>query len=521
MNCNLNYLNIKKYKNVYRNLSVPELVDFSIKRGEGILSNNGALAVYTGKYTGRSPKDRFIVRDKITDKILNWSNVNLPIEEKVFDKINKDVLKYIEGKDLFVFDGFSGASEKYRLPIRVICEYAYQAMFANQMFVRADEKQLKNHNPEFNIIVVPGFKAQGSKDGLNSEAFILINFSKKMILIGGTAYSGEIKKAVFSVMNFLLPQKGVLPMHCSANKGENGDTVIFFGLSGTGKTTLSTDPSRKLIGDDEHGWCEEGIFNFEGGCYAKAIGLDREKEVEIFNAIKFGAVLENVVLNKNRLPDYNDKKFTENTRVAYPLDHIEKVDLSGIGNIPKKIIFLTADATGIMPPISKLSKEAAMYHFMSGYTSKVAGTERGITEPKATFSDCFGGPFMLLDPIIYAHLLGEKINKFNTEVYLINTGWIGGKYGVGKRINLLYTREMVNAVIEDKLKDVKFYDHPIFNLSIPLECPNVPSSILNPRELWSNKVEYDKKALELAESFKENFKKFKNVSKEIINAGIK
>lgn len=521
MNCNLNYLNIKKYKNVYRNLSVPELVDFSIKRGEGILSNNGALAVYTGKYTGRSPKDRFIVRDKITDKILNWSNVNLPIEEKVFDKINKDVLKYIEGKDLFVFDGFSGASEKYRLPIRVICEYAYQAMFANQMFVRADEKQLKNHNPEFNIIVVPGFKAQGSKDGLNSEAFILINFSKKMILIGGTAYSGEIKKAVFSVMNFLLPQKGVLPMHCSANKGENGDTVIFFGLSGTGKTTLSTDPSRKLIGDDEHGWCEEGIFNFEGGCYAKAIGLDREKEVEIFNAIKFGAVLENVVLNKNRLPDYNDKKFTENTRVAYPLDHIEKVDLSGIGNIPKKIIFLTADATGIMPPISKLSKEAAMYHFMSGYTSKVAGTERGITEPKATFSDCFGGPFMLLDPIIYAHLLGEKINKFNTEVYLINTGWIGGKYGVGKRINLLYTREMVNAVIEDKLKDVKFYDHPIFNLSIPLECPNVPSSILNPRELWSNKAEYDKKALELADSFKENFKKFKNVSKEIINAGIK
>ena len=281
MNCNLNYLNIKKYKNVYRNLSVPELVDFSIKRGEGILSNNGALAVYTGKYTGRSPKDRFIVRNKITDKILNWSNVNLPIEEKVFDKINKDVLKYLEGKDLFVFDGFSGASEKYRLPIRVICEYAYQAMFANQMFVRADEKQLKNHNPEFNIIVVPGFKAQGSKDGLNSEAFILINFSKKMILIGGTAYSGEIKKAVFSVMNFLLPQKGVLPMHCSANKGENGDTVIFFGLSGTGKTTLSTDPSRKLIGDDEHGWCEEGIFNFEGGCYAKARGLDREKEVEI------------------------------------------------------------------------------------------------------------------------------------------------------------------------------------------------------------------------------------------------
>lgn len=518
---NLDYLNIKQYKKLYRNLSIPELMEFAIKRGEGILSDKGALVVNTGKYTGRSPKDRFIVKDEITEADLNWNDVNLPIDADKFEKIHEEVLEYLKGKDLFVFDGHVGASKKYSMPIRVICEYAYQAMFANHMFRRLDEKQLDDHKPEFNIIVVPGFKAKGKEEGLNSEAFILINFSKKLILIGGTAYSGEIKKSVFSVMNYLLPKKGVLPMHCSANKGEDGSTVIFFGLSGTGKTTLSTDPLRKLIGDDEHGWSDEGIFNFEGGCYAKAIGLDKEKEIEIFDAIKFGTILENVVLDKNGVPNYDDSRFTENTRAAYPVDYVENVDIKGLGDNPQKIIFLTADATGVMPPISKLSKEAAMYHFMSGYTSKVAGTERGIIEPQATFSDCFGGPFMLMDPIVYAHLLGEKINKFNTEVYLINTGWIGGAYGKGKRISISYTREMVNAVINDKLKDVKFYEHPVFKLSIPSECPNVPISVLNPRDLWDDKEEYDKKALELAESFKNNFKQFKNVSKEIINAGIR
>jgi phosphoenolpyruvate carboxykinase (ATP) len=520
MNIDLDSLNIKDYKNLHRNSSIPSLIEFVTKRGEGTLSDKGALVINTGKYTGRSPKDRFIVKDEITKDTINWGEINLSIEEKVFDKIYNDVTEYLKGKDLFVFDGFVGALKEYTLPIRVVCECAYQAMFSNQMFVRPSEEGFLSHVPEFNVITAPGFKARGAEDGINSEAFVLINFSKKIVLIGGTAYSGEIKKSMFSVMNFLLPQKGVLPMHCSANKGEDGKTVVFFGLSGTGKTTLSTDPDRKLIGDDEHGWCTDGVFNFEGGCYAKAIGLDKEKEKEIYGAIKFGTILENVVLNEARVPDYKDNSFTENTRAAYPLHHIENIEVSGVGNNPSKIIFLTADATGVMPPISRLTKESAMYHFMSGYTSKVAGTERGITEPKATFSACFGEPFMLLNPVVYAKLLGEKINECNTDVYLINTGWIGGAYGKGSRINLSYTREMVNAVINDKFTNVEFSEHPVFKLFIPLECENVPSEVLNPRDLWEDKAEYDKKALELAENFEENFKKFKNVSEDIARAGI-
>jgi len=512
MNINLDYLNIKQYNNLYRNISISRLVEFAIKRGEGVLSDKGALVINTGKYIGRSPKDRFIVKDNITKDKLNWGEINLPIDGQTFDKIYNDVMEYLRQKDLFIFDGFVGALSEYTLPIRVICECAYQAMFSNQMFIRPNAKQLSNHMPEFNIISVPGFKARGMEDGINSEAFILINFSRKIILIGGTAYSGEIKKSVFSVMNFLLPQKGVLPMHCSANKGEDGETVIFFGLSGTGKTTLSTDPKRKLIGDDEHGWCNKGVFNFEGGCYAKAIGLNKEKEKEIYNAIKFGTLLENVVINKEGIPDYDNCTLTENTRAAYPLDYIENIEISGVGVNPSKIIFLTADAFGLMPPISKLTKEAAMYHFMSGYTSKVAGTERGITEPKATFSACFGKPFMLLNPAVYAKLLGEKIDECNTEVYLINTGWIGGAYGKGRRINLSYTRAIVNAVISNKFSNVEFYEHPIFKVLIPTECPNVPQDILNPREIWTDKEEYDKKALELAQKFEENFKKFRIVS---------
>ena len=522
MNINLDYLNIKNYNKLYKNISIPNLIEIAVKRGEGSLSDKGALVINTGKYTGRSPKDRFIVKDAITKDTINWGEVNLPIDEQVFDKIYSDVTEYLKEKDLFVFDGFVGALKEYTLPIRVVCECAYQAMFSNQMFIRPNADELSNHIPEFNVISVPGFKAKGAEDGVNSEAFVLVNFSKKIVLIGGTAYSGEIKKSMFSIMNFLLPQKGVLPMHCSANKGEDGKTVVFFGLSGTGKTTLSTDPKRKLIGDDEHGWCSDGVFNFEGGCYAKAIGLDKEKEKEIYGAIKFGTMLENVVMNEERVPDYNDKALTENTRAAYPLHHIENIEVSGAGTSPSKIIFLTADATGVMPPISKLTKEAAMYHFMSGYTSKLAGTERGITEPKATFSACFGEPFMLMNPVVYAKLLGEKIDKCNTEVYLINTGWIGGAYGHGKRIKLSYTREMVNAVINDKFynQNVEFYEHPTFKLYMPSECPNVPSELLNPRDLWEDKYEYDKKALELAENFEENFKKFKNVSKNIANAGI-
>lgn len=518
---NLDYLNIKNYNKLYKNISIPNLVEFAVKRGEGILTDKGALVINTGKYTGRSPKDRFIVKDDITKDTINWGDTNLPIDEDVFNKIYEDTTEYLKGKDLFVFEGFVGASKEYTLPIRVVCECAYQAMFSNQMFIRGNEEQLSKHTSEFTVISAPGFKAKGIKDGINSEACVLINFSKKIILIGGTAYSGEIKKAMFSVMNFLLPQKGVLPMHCSANKGEDGRTVVFFGLSGTGKTTLSTDPNRKLIGDDEHGWSNKGIFNFEGGCYAKTIGLEKEKEKEIYEAIKFGTILENVVLNEDRIPDYNDKRLTENTRAAYPLNYIDNIEVSGAGESPSKIIFLTADATGVIPPISKLTKESAMYHFMSGYTSKVAGTERGIKEPKATFSSCFGEPFMLLNPVVYAKLLGEKINEFNTEVYLINTGWIGGAYGQGKRIKLSYTREMVNAVIKDKMKNIEFYEHPIFKLFIPVTCPNVPDEILNPRDIWRDKEAYDKSALELAERFAENFKKFKDVSEDISNAGVK
>ena len=518
---NLDYLKLYNYKNIYRNLTVSQLIEFALKRDEGILSENGALVVNTGKYTGRSPKDRFIVKDDITKDTVNWGKVNLPIEEAKFNKLHKDLSKYLTGKELFIFDGYIGASKKFRMPIRVVCEYASQALFANQLFIRPTDEELSNIQPEFNIICAPGFKCRGKEDGVNSEAFILINFTKKLILIGGTAYCGEIKKAMFSVMNFLLPQKGILPMHCSSNKGEDGSTAVFFGLSGTGKTTLSTDPSRKLIGDDEHGWSDHGVFNFEGGCYAKVVDLNKEKEVEIYDAIKFGALLENVVLDHKRIPDYYDKRFTENTRAAYPVDHIENVDLSGTGNIPSRIIFLTADATGIMPPISKLSKEAAMYHFMSGYTSKVAGTERGIIEPQSTFSECFGAPFMLLNPVVYANLLGEKIKKFNSDVYLLNTGWIGGPYGIGKRIDLNYTRAMVNAVLNNTLKDVKFYEHSVFKLFIPETCPDVPPEVLNPRELWKDKNEYDKKALLLAEDFKTNFKKFKHVSDDIINAGIR
>lgn len=520
MNINLDYLNIKGCNNLYRNISIPKLIEFATKRGEGVLSNKGALVVNTGKYTGRSPKDRFIVKDDITKDTINWGEVNLPIEEQVFNKIYNDAIDYLSEKDLFVFDGFVGALREYMMPIRIVCECAYQAMFANQMFIRPNEEELSHHVPEFNVISVPGFKAKGAEDGINSEAFILINFAKKIVLIGGTSYSGEIKKSMFSVMNFLLPQKGILPMHCSANKGEDGKTAVFFGLSGTGKTTLSADYERKLIGDDEHGWCNDGIFNFEGGCYAKTIKLDREKEKEIYDAIKFGTVLENVVVNEDRIPDYNDNKFTENTRAAYPIYHIKNAEISGTGENPSKIIFLTADAFGVMPPISKLTKEAAMYHFMSGYTSKVAGTERGITKPETTFSACFGEPFMLLKPVIYAKLLGEKIDECQTEVYLINTGWIGGAYGKGKRINLSYTRAMVNAVINDKFRNIEFYEHSVFKLLIPSECPDVPSDLLDPRNLWEDKEEYDKKALKLAIDFEKNFKKFKDVSKEIVHAGI-
>lgn len=519
MSENISCINLEGIGTLYRNLPVSQLVKYSLERNEGILAENGALVINTGKYTGRSPKDRFIVKQPSVEDKINWGNINIPIDEDVFSNLFDKVSEYLRSKDLFVFDGFVGAMKEYRLPIRVVCECPSQAMFANQIFIRPTNDELENYVPEFTIISVPNFKARGKEDNVNSEAFIMINFDKKIVLIGGTQYSGEIKKSMFSVMNFLMPLRGVFPMHCSANMGQGGDTAVFFGLSGTGKTTLSADPERKLIGDDEHGWCDSGIFNFEGGCYAKTIKLSKEREKEIYNAIKFGTVLENVVLDQNNIPDYDDSSRTENTRAAYPVEFIVNAELSGLGNIPKTIIFLTADAFGVMPPVCRLTKEAAMYHFMSGYTSKVAGTERGIVEPVATFSSCFGEPFMLMNPAVYAKLLGDKIEKYKTEVYMINTGWLAGGFGKGDRIKLSYTRSMVKAAIEGKLKNVRYVEHPVFKVMMPVECPNVPSDILNPMNTWENKEAYDIKAHELAQRFYENFKKFKDVPKEVVNAG--
>ncbi|WP_138203884.1 phosphoenolpyruvate carboxykinase (ATP) [Haloimpatiens lingqiaonensis] len=514
----LKELKIQTTKNIFRNLSAPELVEKALERGEGKLSNKGSLVIETGKYTGRSPKDRFIVRQKSTEDRINWGDVNLPTTEEVFNNLYNKVMEYLKDRDLFVFDGYVGAMKEYSLPIRVVNELASQALFSTQLFRRLNKDELQNHKPEFTIIAAPEFKANAEEDGINSEAFILVNFDKKIVLIGGTKYCGEIKKSVFSVMNFLMPDKGVFPMHCSANISEEGNTAIFFGLSGTGKTTLSADPERLLIGDDEHGWCDKGTFNFEGGCYAKTIRLDKEKEWEIYEALKFGSVLENVILDEDRSPNYDDGSLTENTRGAYPIDYIENVKLDGVGGQPNTVIFLTADAFGVIPPISKLSKEAAMYHFMSGYTSKVAGTERGITEPKATFSACFGEPFMLMNPSVYAELLGEKIEKYNTDVYLVNTGWIAGGYGVGPRMNLKYTRAMVKAAINGELKNVEYEEHPVLKVLMPKECPNVPTELLNPKNTWEDKEAYDKKAKELAEKFQNNFKKFKDVPEEIKKA---
>lgn len=519
MNINLEYLNISEYKHLYRNLSVAQLTEFAINRGEAVLSDKGALVVNTGKYTGRAPKDRFIVKQKSVEDKINWGDINFPIDEVIFNKLYDKVIEYLKKKDLFVFDGFVGAMKKYTLPIRVVCEHASQAMFSNQLFRRPSGADLANFIPEFNVVAAPGFKANGAEDGINSEAFIMINFDKKVILIGGTQYSGEIKKAIFTIMNFLLPQKGVMPMHCSANIDKDSKTTIFFGLSGTGKTTLSADPERRLIGDDEHGWSDNGVFNFEGGCYAKTINLDKDKEKEIYGAIKFGTILENVVLDDNRKPDYQSNMYTENTRAAYPIEYIDNIEKSGVSGSPNTIIFLTADAFGVIPPISKLSKETAMYHFMSGYTSKVAGTEMGIREPKATFSACFGEPFMLMKPAIYAELLGEKIDKYKTEVYLVNTGWLSGGYGKGDRIKLAYTRAMIKAALDGKLINAKFDEHPIFKTLIPRECPGIPSEMLDPRNTWEDKDAYDARALELAEKFNENFKKFGNVSESIVKAG--
>lgn len=507
---------------IHRNESPEILVQLAVEKNEGIVTSTNSLAVKTGKYTGRSPDDRFIVYDDLTHDSVDWGKINHQFPVGKFDKIFEKMKKFVSGKELFVFDGFVGADPQNRIAIRVINDHSWQSLFARQLFVRPSSSELETHEPEFTMMCINDFEAIPEVDGTNSNVFILIDLSRKIVLIGGTSYAGEMKKSMFSVMNFLLPSREVFPMHCSANIGKDGDTALFFGLSGTGKTTLSADPNRMLIGDDEHGWSDNGAFNFEGGCYAKCINLSQEAEPQIWNAIKSGAVLENVVVDKETLqPDFDNNTLTENTRAAYPLDYIPGAVIPSIGGHPKVIVFLTADALGVLPPVSKLTKEGAMYHFMSGYTSKLAGTERGIKEPKAVFSECFGAPFMPRPASVYAKMLGKKISQHNTSVYLINTGWSGGPYGVGQRIKIKYSRAMVTAVINGSLDIVKFRHDDTFNLDIPTQCPDVPEEILDPQNTWVDKDSYDLSAKKLAQMFVENFEKFNDVSPEIKNAGPK
>ena len=500
-----------KPSSVKSNLTQEEWRNEELNRNEGRLSSNGTVIINTGIYTGRSPNDRFIVKEKETENLIDWGDVNLPLSEESFDILEKAVKEEMEQKDLFVFDGFAGADERYRLPLRVVTMMAWQGHFSHNMFIRPTREELENFNPEFTILNASSTNIENWKElGLNSKVFIVLNLKKKMAIIGGTEYGGEIKKSIFSALNFYLPLRNVMPMHCSANIGENDDSALFFGLSGTGKTTLSTDPNRRLVGDDEHGWSDEGIFNFEGGCYAKTIKLDPTKEPDIFNAIKPGALLENVITDDNGVVDYDDGTITENTRVSYPINHIRNIEPSEKGGHPKNVIFLTCDAFGVLPPVSKLTPEMAMYHFLSGYTAKVAGTERGITEPVATFSTCFGAPFMPQFPTTYAELLGNKLKKHNAQAWLVNTGWSGGAYGTGQRIDLPITRKMLTAILEGKLDDVSFSPDPNFKILIPNEVPGVDSTILNPKNTWNDKEAYDLKANELITLFKNNFVKYES-----------
>ncbi|MDF2569282.1 MAG: phosphoenolpyruvate carboxykinase [Sporomusa sp.] len=487
---------------IYFNTSIAKLVEMAVQRGEGMLSDSGALLVYTGKYTGRSPNDKFIVETPDTTQDIWWEN-NQKISATQFDRLHGKMLDYLRGKDLFVFAGYAGADPKYTLPIKVINEYAWHNIFIQQLLLRPqDTKWPVPTEPYLTILATPGFTASPSIDGINSEAFILVNLSKRIILIGGTHYAGEMKKSIFSVVNYLLPKQDILPMHCSANQSSTGEATLFFGLSGTGKTALSADANRHLIGDDEHAWSQDGIFNIEGGCYAKCISLSRESEPQIWSAIKFGTVLENVIVdNEARTPNYNNQAITENTRAAYPIDHIPNSIYPGVGNHPGSIIFLTADAFGVLPPIAKLTPEQAMYYFLSGYTSKLAGTERGITEPQATFSACFGSPFLPLKPVVYANLLKDKITKHKVRVYLVNTGWQGGSYGIGERINIHYTRRMVAAAVSGGLEAVDYNLDPIFNLNIPSKCPGIPDNLLTPLASWREKADYRQTALKLASMF--------------------
>jgi phosphoenolpyruvate carboxykinase (ATP) len=513
-------LGLEGLENQFWNLSPAELVEDTILNGQGMLTDNGALSIETGEFTGRSPKDRFVVCDEKTENSVWWGDVNIKFTPEKFDALFGKMKSYLKGKDVYVRDAYACADDNFRLNIRVITESPWSNMFAYNMFLRPTEEEVENFNPEWHIVCAPDFMAVADEDGTRQHNFAILNFTKKMIIIGGTGYTGEIKKGVFSVLNYILPhEKNVLSMHCSANIGKDGDTAVFFGLSGTGKTTLSSDENRRLIGDDEHGWSDNTVFNFEGGCYAKTIDLSREKEPQIFDAIKFGAILENIAFEEGTsTPDYADNSITENTRVSYPIHHIDNIVVPSVGTSPKNIFFLTADAFGVLPPISRLTKEQAMYHFMSGYTAKVAGTEMGITEPTTTFSACFGKAFLPLHPAKYAELLGQKLEGTDIKVWLINTGWSGGSYGVGSRMKLSYTRAMITAALEGKLDNVKFETLPVFELSFPTECEGVPAEILNPRGTWADKNAYDETANILAGKFVKNFEQYAAETSEAILA---
>lgn len=520
----LEHAGIKTDKTVYWNYSTPSLYEEALARKEANVVAGGPLCVSTGKHTGRSPNDRFFVKTPDVEGKLWFSKGNVGIEPKCWDILYAKAQKYAADKELFVRDAYVGSSQNSRLKVRAVTEFAWTNLFVKNMFIEPAAEELKTFVPDFTILCLPGLKADPATDGTKSETAVITNFEKKMVLVCGTEYGGENKKSIFTIMNYLLPQRGIMTMHCSANVGSKGDSAIFFGLSGTGKTTLSADITRGLIGDDEHGWDDDGVFNFEGGCYAKVINLNAEAEPQIYSTTqRFGTVLENVVFNpENGVLDLDDDSLTENTRACYPLDFISNAVQSKRAGHPKNIIFLTCDAFGVMPPISKLSPDQALYHFISGYTAKVAGTEKGVKEPQSTFSTCFGGPFMPLHPDVYAELLKKKIKEHNVDCWLVNTGWIGGPYGVGHRISIQYTRALLNAALEGKLSGVDFTTDPVFGFQIPLRCEGVPSEILSPAQNWPDKQAYVKKYEELAASFVENFKKYADgVSKEVLAAAPK
>jgi phosphoenolpyruvate carboxykinase (ATP) len=514
---------IKNINIAHWNYSSAALIEEAVRRSEGMIADGGAFVTRTGHHTGRSPDDKFTVEEPETKDSVWWGKVNRPISTEKFEGIYKRMLSYLQDRDVFVQDCYAGADPQYRLPVRIINETAWHNLFARNMFIQPKLEELPDFKPEFTVIQAPRFHAIPETDGTRSEVFIIVCFSKKLVLIGGTSYAGETKKSIFSVLNYILPSKGVMPMHCSANVGPDGDAAVFFGLSGTGKTTLSADSTRTLVGDDEHGWSNNGVFNFEGGCYAKVIKLSAEAEPEIYATTKrFGTILENVVMDVDtRKLDLDDGTLTENTRASYSIDAIPNASETGISGHPKNIIMLTADAFGVLPPISKMSAEQAMYHFVSGYTARVAGTEKGVKEPQATFSTCFGAPFMPRHPGVYADLLGKLIAERKVDCWLVNTGWSGGPYGVGNRMKIAYTRAMVRAALDGTLAKGKFSTDPNFGLGVPESCPNVPADVLNPRNTWADKAAYDKAAQHVAGLFEKNFDQFSsNVAEEVRKVAI-